>query len=134
MDPRRLKLGVVALVGFLAPLWWTWAVNQAAYAIHVAFGDPERPTKAMLWGSVYTPSFLLGLIGGVVAAVLSPSSPMKGWVAFFASLVVSGVLIGAYLGEPIEYLGALFGSIGNGLFFVGSLLWPVIAHVRKRAV
>ena len=109
-------------------------MNQAAYAIHVAMGDPERPTKAMLWGSVYAPSFLLGLVAGVVAAVLSPGSPIKGWVAFFASLVVSSVLIGAYLGEPIAYLGTLFGSTGNALFFVGSLLWPVIAHVRKRAV
>jgi uncharacterized membrane protein YeaQ/YmgE (transglycosylase-associated protein family) len=134
MNSRRLKLGVAGLVGFLAPLWWTWVVNQAAYAIHVAIGNPDRPTKAMLWGSVYAPSFLLGLIAGVVAAVLSPGSPMKGWVAFFAGLVVSGALIGAYLGEPIAYLEALFVSTGNALFFVGSLLWPVIAHVRKRAV
>lgn len=134
MYASRLKLSVVALVGFLAPLWWTWAGSQAAWVIYVAVGSPERPTKALLWGSVYAPSFLLGFAAGFVAAVLSSDSPLKGWGALFVSLVVSSLLIGFYLGEPVEYLGSLFGSLGNSLFFAGSLLWPGIGHVRKRAV
>jgi len=134
MNAARLKLTVAALIGFLAPLWWTLAVNQAAYAIYIAVGSPEPPTKALLWGSVYAPSFVLGFIAGVVAAVLSPSSPLKGWFAFFFALLASSLVLGFYFGEPIEYLGSLYGSVGNGLFFAGSILWPAIAHVRRRAV
>src|SRR5882762_9706350 len=99
MNAARLELTVAALIGFLAPLWWTLAVNQAAYAIYIAVGSPEPPTKALLWGSVYAPSFVLGFIAGVVAAVLSPSSPLKGRFAFFFALLASSLVLGFYFGE-----------------------------------
>ena len=134
MNAARLKLTAAALLGFLAPLWWTLAVNQAAQAIYVAVESPDRPTRALLWGSVYAPSLVLGVIAGVVASVLSPSGPLKGWLAFFLALLASSLCLGFYFGEPIEYLGSLYGSVGNGLFFAGSFLWPAIAHVRRRAV
>ena len=134
MHAARLKLSTAALLGLLAPVWWTLAVNQAGYAIYVAMGSPDRPTKLLLWASVYAPSFLLGLAAGVVAAVLSPSSPLKGWLAFFLALGVSLVGLGIYFDEPLEYLASSYGSVGNSLFFGGSLLWPAIAHVRSRAV
>src|SRR6266436_1779168 len=131
MNSARLKLSIVALVGFLAPLWWTLAVNQAAYAIYVAIGSPEPATRALLWGSVYVPSFLLGFVAGVVATVLSSGSPLKGWVVFFFALGISSFALGLYFGRPMEYLASFYGSVGNALFFGGSLLWPGIAHARK---
>jgi len=134
MGAAHVKLSIIALTGLLAPLWWTLAVNQAAHAIYLAIGSPERPTRALLWGSVYAPSFVLGVVAGVVATVLSTSRPLMGWLAFFVSLVVSSVALGLYFGEPMQYLATFYGSIGNGLFFVGSLLWPAIAYARKRAV
>ena len=134
MQAAPLKLSIVAVVGLLAPLWWTWAVSQTAHAIYVASGSPERPTRTLLWSSIYAPSFVLGFLAGIVAAILSSDSPLKGWAAFFVSLVVSSLVIGFYLGEPMQYLGSLFRSFGNALFFAGSLLWPAIAHARKRAV
>jgi hypothetical protein len=134
MHTAWLKLSAAALLGLLAPLWWTLAVNQAAYAIYVMIGSPEKPTKSLLWGSVYAPSFILGVAAGVVATLLSARSPLKGWAAFFLSLMVSSLALGIYFDEPVEYLRTFYKSVGNSLFFAGSLLWPAIAHARRRAV
>jgi hypothetical protein len=134
MEPARLKLGVVGIVGLLAPLWWTWAVSQLTYLIYVASGSPKRPTQSLLWASVYAPAFILGLVTGVVVALLSVAAPLKGWLVFFASLVLGAIVLGTFFGALAEYMTALFSSPGNWFFFAGSILWPGVAHVRKRAV
>jgi len=89
---------------------------------------------ALLWGSVYAPSLVLGFVAGAIVAVLSAAAPLRGWLAFFGSLVVGSLLLGTFFGAPVEYLGSLFGSPGNWFFLAGSTLWPGIAHVRKSAV
>ena len=134
MNGARLKLTVAVLLGLSAPLWWTWLVGQATHAMYVAAGSPEQATRGLLWGSVYMPSFILGVLAGVLASVLSPSSPLTGWVAFFLALLLSTLGLGLYLGEPITQLRSLYGSVGNILFIAGSLVWPTFAQVRKRAV
>ena len=134
MEPARLKLGVLAIVGLLAPLWWTWAVSQLTYAVYVASGSPKRPTQSLVWTSIYAPAFILGLLTGVMVAILGAPAPLKGWLTFFGSLVLGAILLGTYFGAPAEYLAALFSSPGSWFFFAGSVLWPGVAYVRKRAV
>ena len=134
METGRLKLGVIAVVGLLAPLWWTWAVSQLTYAIYLASGSPKRPTQFLLWASIYAPAFILGLVTGAIVGILSAAAPLKGWLVFFGSLVLGAIALGAFFGAPAEYLAALFSSPGNWFFFVGSMLWPGVAYVRKRAV
>jgi hypothetical protein len=134
MKPAQLKLSALSLLGFLAPLWWTWAVSQLAYAAYLAAGSPPRPTQFVLWASIYAPAFIVGLLTGAIVAFLGAPAPMKGWLVFFGSLVLSGVALALYWGEPVDYLAALFSSLGNWLFFVASVVLPAIAHVRRRAV
>jgi hypothetical protein len=129
----RLKLGVLGVVGMLAPLWWTWAVSQLTYAVYVASGSPKHASQALLWTSIYAPAFVLGLLTGAVVAVLGAPTPLKGWFTFFGSLVLGSIVLGIYFGEPAEYLAALFSSPGSWFFFVGSVLWPAVAYARTRA-
>jgi len=128
-----IKLGAVAVFGLLAPLWWTWAASQLTYAVYLASGSPQRPTQSLLWASIYAPAFILGLFTGAIVAILGTPTPLKGWLAFFGSLVFGSIALGIYFGAPAENLAATFSSPGNWLFFAGSLLWPVVAYVRRRA-
>lgn len=130
----QLKLGIIGVVGLLAPMWWTWTISQATYAIYVASGSPERPTRTLLWASVYAPSLILGIAAGVAVGVLSATTPLKGWLIFIGALVVGSVLLGTLVGSPAEHLSSVFASVGNWLFLIGSMLWPLLAHARKRAV
>jgi hypothetical protein len=135
MESARLKLGIVAVLGLLAPVWWTWGVSQLAHGVYLASGSPERPTRLLMWTSVYVPSLVLGLAAGFVASSLSRASAMKGWLIFIGSLAIGTVALAVLLGAgPLEYLESIYAPVGNWFFFGGSLLWPVIAQVRKRAV
>ena len=70
VNSRRLKLGVAGLVGFLAPLWWTWAVNQAAYAIVF----PELNTLLNTLGGAAGYTLHLNLRFGCDPAVVDPAT------------------------------------------------------------
>jgi len=133
MERAPLKLGVLGVVGLLAPLWWTWAVSQLTYAVYAATGSPKQASRSLLWTSIYAPAFILGLLTGAVVALLGAPNPLKGWFTFFGSLVLGSIVLAIYFGEPAEYFAALFGSPGNWFFFVGSVLWPGAAYVRRRA-
>jgi len=128
------KLGAVSAVGLAAPLWWTWAVSQLSYAVYLASGSPERPSRAFFLASLYGSSFVIGLVAGVVITVLSAPIPMKGWLLFVGSVLVGSLAAGAFFGDPLGPVGSLVASPGTWCFFVGAALAPLIAYVRKRAV
>ncbi len=135
VESAQLKLGIVGVLGLLAPVWWTWGVSQLAHGIYLASGSPERPTRLLMWTSIYAPSLVLGLAAGFVASSLSRASPMKGWLTFIGSLVIGTLALAILLGAgPLEYLESIYAPGGNWFFFGGSVIWPVIAHARKRAV
>jgi hypothetical protein len=133
VQPAWLKLSIVAAGGLMAPLWWTWAVSQLTYLLHLATG-PERPSKAMFYAMVFGSSFAIGIAAGVLIAFLTRPNSMKGWIVFFAAMVLSSLSLGLFFGAPVEALGALFGFGGSWFFFGGSILGPAITEVRKRAV
>jgi hypothetical protein len=128
------QLRLLALVGLLAPVWLNWSLGRLTYAIYVAKGAPSRPSLGLLWTSVYAPSLVLGLLAGVAASVLSKESPIKGWVIFSVSLLVGAAVQSVLTGVALlECLGAFLGSVGNLLFWVGTLLWPGIVLLRRHA-
>ncbi len=121
-------------LGLLAPLWWTWAVSQVAYAAYVASGGLEKPILPVQWSTVYGPSLFLGIVVGAAVTALSAPSSVKGWVLFIGSVALATVAIGVVFHAPVEQLRATFVGSGNWLFFAGSALVPGIFHVRRRAV
>ena len=133
VNSAPIKLGVIAVAGLLAPLWWTWAATQLTYAVYLASGSPQRPTQSLLWASIYAPAFILGLLAGAIVAILSAPAPLRGWLAFFGSLVLGTIALGIYFGAPVEHFAATFSSPGNWFFLVGTLLWPGVAYARRRA-
>ena len=108
-------------------------MSNLTYLIYVWSGAPERATRTLLWTSIYLPSFALGLIAGAVVTLLLTQAPLKGWLAFFGSLVLGALVLGAVLGTPTEYIGYSFESVGNWFFFIGSAILPVAVWGRKRA-
>jgi hypothetical protein len=131
----RSKLRIIVLLGLLATIWWPWCMSQMTYAIFVALASPARPSLELLWLSVYAPAFVLGFIAGLATSALSKEAPIKGWVVFCISLLVGAafqsVLTGAAMSDCVM---GYFGSIGNLFFWVGSLVCPVVAQLRRRGL
>jgi hypothetical protein len=122
-------------IGLLAPVWWTWAASQLTYRIYLASGSPSRPSQGLLWWSIFAPALALGLLAGIVTTLLSRASPLKGWVIFGGSLLLGAAAAALLAGAtPWAYLMSFFSTYGNLAFWVGSLIWPVAAYVRGRAV
>ena len=133
MGSSRLRLGGVLALGLLAPIWWTFAVSKFTYVVYVWNGSPERATSTLLWTSIYVPSFALGLVAGAIVALALAEAPLKGWLAFFGSLMLGTLVLGAVLGAPSEYISSMFESVGNWFFFIGSAILPVAVWGKKRA-
>jgi hypothetical protein len=130
----RAKLRLVVLLGLLAPLWWTWSLSRLTYGIYVASGSPSRPTLRLVWASVYAPSFVIGLAAGFATALLSKESPLRGWVIFCGALLVGAAVQSVLVGVALwDCLAAFFGSYGNLFFWAGSLVWPIVLHMRGPA-
>jgi hypothetical protein len=128
-------MGLLILLGLLAPLWWTWAASQLAFRIYVAVGSPSHPSPALLWGSVYAPALVLGFVAGLVTTLLAPALPLKGWLIFCGSLLLGAAVVGLLTGATAwASLASLFASYGNLLFWGGSIVWPLLSHVRARDV
>jgi len=108
-------------------------VSKLTYVIYVWNGSPERATGTLLWSSIYVPSLALGLVAGAIVALVLTEAPLKGWLAFFGSLVLSALAFGAVLGAPSQYISSMFESVGNWFFFIGSVILPVAAWGKKRA-
>ena len=135
VESARLKLGIVGVFGLLTPVWWTWSVGQLAYGIYLASGA-VRPSRTLLWASIYAPSLVLGLVAGFIVASLSSVTPLRGWITFIGSLVIgASVLAVLFEAGLLESLESLVSTVGNWLFLGGTAVFPVIAYVRrKRAV
>jgi hypothetical protein len=131
----RTKIVLLIALGLLAPLWWTWTASQLAFRIYIASGSPSRPGQGILWASLYVPAAVIGLMAGFIAAFLAAASPLKGWLIFAGSVLLGATVVGVFAGAaPWAYVASLFSSFGNALFWVGSIAWPLVAHVRGRAV
>ena len=131
----RAKLRLIVLLGLLATIWWPWCMSQLTYAIYVTLASPSRPSVGLLWASVYAPALVLGFIAGLAASTLCKESPLKGWVIFSVSLLVGAafqsVLTGAAMSDCVL---AYFGSMGNLFFWIGSMVCPVVAQLRRRGL
>jgi hypothetical protein len=133
LSPRS-KLRLIVLLGLLAPVWWTWIAGRLTYGIYAANGSPSRPSLGLLLSSVYAPALVLGVLTGIAVTLLSKESPLKGWIIFCASLVVGAAFESVLTNAGLwDCLIALFGSYENLVFWIGSLIWPISAHVRGRA-
>ena len=106
-------------------------MSQLIYGIYVVAGRPERPSWVFAWGSIFLPSFALGLLAGVAVLGMSRSQPLKGWLVFFAFLLV-GLVVVALLVGSWSVLTSSLASPGNLTFFVGSLLVPFYAGLKFR--
>ena len=134
MKQPSLKFGAIALLGVLAPFWWTWAVSQLTYTVYAASGSPERATTTLVWTSIYAPSFVLGVIAGAIVVILSAPATWAGWLTFLGSLVLATLVLGVISGAPLEYLEAVYRTSGNWFFFGGLVLATAFAYVRKRTI
>jgi hypothetical protein len=124
------KLLSSAVAGLLAPLWWTWSISQLSQLIYLASGAPS-PSMGLVWTSIYIPSFFLGLLTGAAVAGSSAPYALQGWLAFMSSLVLSSFIFDQAFSAPIEHFQTLFASIGNDLFFAGSLAIPGAIYIRN---
>ena len=124
---------MAGIIGLLAPVWWTFVVSNLSYLAYVWSGSPERATRTLFWTSIYLPGFLLGLATGVVVSIVVRPGPVKGWLAFFGSLMIGAAIVATLVGTPIEYISNMFKSVGNWCFFIGSLLIPVLFEAQRRA-
>ncbi|MBM4207025.1 MAG: hypothetical protein FJ190_03045 [Gammaproteobacteria bacterium] len=134
MNKLRWKLFTILVFGFSAPIWWTWAVSKLIYATYIMSGSPDRPTVTHLWGTVYTPSFLFGIVVGFVIARLSSPKPVKGWVLFISALAFAEVLINIVSAISIEELRLTLISTGNLFFFIGTALVPGVFAMPERNI
>jgi hypothetical protein len=129
----RIRLGVVGILGLLAPLWWGWTVSQITYALYIASGSPERPTHGLMWGTIYAPQFAFGFLAGLIVTAIAADSPIRGWITFIGSVFIGSLAIAVVFGSPAKYLESLFSTFGHWFFFGGSAIWPLVARNRRRA-
>jgi len=131
MKASLLRLGIVGVLGLLAPVWWTWAVGKLIYGLYVLGGSPERPSPFFASAVILIPSFLVGLIGGGIAAALVLNTPFRGWVVFAVSAIL-GTIISLFAVASLEALPELLKSTGTWSFAAGTLAVPAILQVIMR--
>jgi len=101
-------------------------------ALYKASGSPQRSTLALMWGTLYLPSLGLGLVTGMMIAILSPTSPLKGWGIFLFALLGSAAALGVMHGDNVAAdIASLFAPVGNVLFWAGTLVWPAVIRLRS---
>jgi hypothetical protein len=131
MIAQKLRIAIVVVAGLLAPLWWSWAVSNLAYAFYIAAGAPKAPSAIFSHASVVIPSMAIGLIAGTGVAYLSSSRPIACWLVFWISVLSSMALIELISGDSIIALVELFHSPGNLAFLIASVVVPAYAHSRR---
>ena len=131
METSRLRLGIVGVIGFLVPLWWTWSVSKLIYGLFVFGGSPERPSPFFAWATFLVPSIVVGLIGGGIVTALAPRAPLHGWVVFAVSAVLGTIISLLALGS-LAGLPELLESVGTWTFVAGTLGVPVLMQVVRR--
>lgn len=132
MPILQLRIVAAALLGLLAPLWWTWAVSNLIYGFFLVGGSPEHPSKVFAWSSILLPSALLGFGMGAVLSHICTSFWLRGWVLFWAALLLTTIIIGLANHIPTAGVSQLFSSVGNVTFLASSLVVPLFLSLRGR--
>lgn len=127
-----LRIMAISAIGFLAPLWWAWAVSNMTYGFYLLGGSPEHPSKVFAWSSILLPSALLGLATGTILSLICPKFWLGGWALLWVSLLFSTIAFGLANDIPTAGVSQLFGSFGNAAFLAGSLAAPLFFFWRGR--
>lgn len=129
---RRFQLLIVGVLGFLAPIWWTWSVNQLHYQVYVLSGSPERPSQFYAWFTILAIPFSLGLMAGMAIYFLARQSLFQGWAIFWTLFLIGSALFSLIFGAANTIAG-LFMSPGTWSFALGTAAIPLIwGHYAKR--
>lgn len=132
MNVTHTRIASIAIIGALAPLWWTWAVSNLIYGFFVLGGSPEHPSTTFARASILLPSLLLGLCVGFVLSLLARGFLLQGWLLFLVALLVGALAFGWVSGVGYTVLWQLFSSAGNLTFLLSTLLIPLVAFMRAR--
>ena len=125
MRAPTLRLLLLACIGSLAPIWWSWSVSQLTYALYLASDSFTEPTKTFAVASLLAPTIGLGTLTGAVIFLLSSQRIFLAWLVFWLSyLVAIGCLAYIYAGTLSSLLN-VFRSPYNFAFLVVSA-WPVL--------
>jgi hypothetical protein len=122
---RYVQPLIVALLGLLAPLWWTWSISQLHYQIFLLFGSPDRPSQVYAWSAILAIPLVLGFAVGAIIYLLMRQSSMHGWSIFWTSLVIGSAIFGLVFGIPYTIFGLLT-SPGTWSFAAGSAASPFL--------
>jgi hypothetical protein len=132
MSPSSLRVLLVVGVGLLAPLWWTWAVNNLIYALYLASGSPERPSPIYGHALLLLPSAALGLLVGAGVSVVCSSFPVKGWATLWGAIFIGSAVFSVAVAGSLVFLAELFRTSGNVVFLVATSVPPTYVYFRRR--
>ncbi|MEC5218629.1 hypothetical protein RCH09_003603 [Actimicrobium sp. GrIS 1.19] len=124
---RYLRHLILALLGVLAPLWWTWSSNQLHYQIYLLAGSPDHPSQLYGWTAILGISFTLGLLPGAFVFLLMRQSPFRGWVIFWAFLLIGTAIFGTIFGALGSIIESAL-SAGTWNFVLGSAAVPLLTR------
>ena len=130
MSHAHIRIITIAVIGLLAPLWWTWAVSNLIYGFFLLGGSPEHPSNTFAWLSILLPSVLLGLATGAILLPLCPTFLLRGWVLFWAALLLTTIIFGLVNDTTTAGISQLFGGSSNIAFLLSSLIVPLSFSLR----
>jgi hypothetical protein len=129
---RHVQLLIVALLGLLAPIWWTWSVSQLHYQLYLLSGSPDRPSQLFAWSAILAIPFALGLMVGAIIYVSMRQSPIRSWSVFWTFLLVGSVIFSLFFDAP-KAIARLFISPGTWSFAFGTAAIPLLLrHYAKK--
>ena len=123
MKHDRARVFAICLLGFLAPLWWSYAINKFVYWLYLLAGSPSEPSQEFAWFNLYLPGCIIGLITGVLLALLS-SFRLKPALLFFFAAFALGV---ALFTHSLDTITLLAKSPGTWVFVASTIVGAVIA-------